>query len=93
MNKIHTQENISSISPYFSFTHNYRFHKNAISVIIGFLILIQTEYATETSLPGNPLYFVKTEVVEPLTETLAFYPEVKARVVLNHAHDRLEETA
>jgi hypothetical protein len=50
-----------------------------------------TAYASQQSLPGEVLYSVKLNVVEPLEVVFAFTPEAKAIVELQHSENRLQE--
>lgn len=50
-------------------------------------------YASKSALPGDTLYPVKTEVVEPLETSLAFGAQAKAAAHLDHAMERLHELA
>ncbi len=48
-------------------------------------------YASEKSLPGDILYPVKVNIVEPIKEALAATPEQKAQVETSLAEERLKE--
>lgn len=71
---------------------------NLLKPALGFatvLLLLGagTASAAEQALPDNtPLYFIKTNINEPIRRTLALTPEAKADVEATLATRRLEET-
>ncbi|HXK40068.1 MAG TPA: DUF5667 domain-containing protein, partial [Candidatus Paceibacterota bacterium] len=62
-------------------------------IILLIAAAVPTSYAAEHSLPGDPLYYLKTEVFEPLEEALTFGAERRAAVTIENAEHRLAETA
>lgn len=63
----------------------------ATSFVVIFLISTGTAYASLDSLPGDWLYGVKTEVLEPLALSLHFEAEGKNRYRLSLLQKRIEE--
>lgn len=61
------------------------------SLLIIVLAGSSVAYAAEKSLPGDILYPVKVNVMEPVQEALAKTPEAKALVQANLAEKRLKE--
>lgn len=64
-------------------------------VLASILILVlaggSVTYASEKSLPGDILYPVKINVVEPIREAMAVTPDQKAQVEAGLAEERLRE--
>ena len=78
-------------SLYMPFLRHMRWY-GALAFCFIVILTIPTTYAAERSLPGDALYALKVNVIEPTTELLAFDPESRARRITEHSHRRLEET-
>lgn len=64
----------------------------AIAVLIlAFIISGGVSFAAEKSLPGNPLYIVKTTVNENVRSVLAYSPEANAAWQAEAAERRMQE--
>lgn len=86
LNQATTQPSYTSFS---LFTGRFALYSSFIAVLLvgsGGISL-----ASETSVPGNPLYSIKVHVNEPVLSTLAFSESSKARVAGKIASRRLEE--
>ena len=75
-----------------SYIPSFRFASLAFAVVL----LITSSggavaYASENALPGDSLYTVKTDIVEPLRERMAFGDKAKARWHLKRTQRRLHE--
>ncbi|MDE2040981.1 MAG: hypothetical protein KGI59_01160, partial [Patescibacteria group bacterium] len=86
--------NTPVVSP-FSFFRYISNHRLASSIVAAVLIMALAgggvTYAAEGSLPGDPLYSLKTQVVEPLKVALAPTAAAKAAVQADLAQTRLAE--
>lgn len=70
-------------------------NKKLVYALASILIFVLTggslAYASENSLPGDMLYSIKTEVVEPIRISMAKTPEEKAVLETDFANRRLKE--
>ena len=82
-------ERRSIASPYMRFVHLSR--SVALGVLALVLIGTGTAYASTGALPGDPLYSVKVNVVEPAIGALQTTPEAKAAWQAHLAETRLTE--
>jgi hypothetical protein len=69
---------------------SYR-HLMTIVLLLALLAGGETLLAAEQAFPGNTLYPVKVDIIEPIRATLAFSPEAKAKWQTQVAERRLEE--
>lgn len=83
-------ENSTVPSPYFLSRKTYRYGTYALVALIVFVI-IPTTYVAARSLPGDALYYMGTEILEPIEEILSFTPEKRLEKTLDNAEDRLRE--
>jgi flagellum-specific peptidoglycan hydrolase FlgJ len=81
--------------PYLSRMWNMRFSGiYAVSAVVGVLLVGSTAaYASTESLPGDPLYPIKVDVIEPITASVQTTPEAKVAWDVTRAERRLNEAA
>lgn len=72
---------------FFRRTHWYA----AYAVAMILLFIVPTTYAAGRSLPGSPLYHLKTDILEPIEEALTFDSEKRIAVMIDNAENRLKE--
>lgn len=79
------------LSPYFALLlQRVRFYSVA-AIILLIAVAVPTSYAAEYSLPGDALYYLKTEILEPIEETFAFGSEHRAEEAIENAENRVVE--
>jgi len=80
-------------SPYRKINSPYFFFMNYTSTTLLFLFVITgvLSYVAEGALPGDPLYSVKTQVIENMQTLLTVSPESKAKLQTTLAKKRVEE--
>lgn len=84
---ISTQPIISPLSSYFMI-----FRKKSFAVIVGVVLLISgTSYVSAQSLPGDLLYGIKTNIIEPVGLTLRFNDDKKNEYKMLLLQKRVEE--
>lgn len=91
MERIDIEQPIAVASPYTAFfrrTHWYAAYAAAMIL----LFVVPTTFAAGRSLPGSPLYYIKTDILEPIEEALVFGAEERIEVMLENAENRLRET-
>ncbi|MDE2173431.1 MAG: hypothetical protein KGJ31_02425 [Patescibacteria group bacterium] len=73
------------------------FGRPAVLALAALLILTLSSgglvYAAQGTLPGDALYPLKVDVIEPLRVTLAVSPEAKASLQMTFAEHRIDEAA
>lgn len=60
-------------------------------VVLLLATAVPATYAAEKSLPGDPLYPIKTDVIEPIIEAFTLDQRERAEKVIKNAERRLEE--
>lgn len=80
-------------SPYSQFVLRHKKRITNICLVACFILIFTTGTvsASNTSLPGDFLYPIKTKISEPLEEILAIGPKAKAEVAVKHAIERVKE--
>ncbi|GMU73954.1 MAG: hypothetical protein AMXMBFR44_1530 [Candidatus Campbellbacteria bacterium] len=70
-------------------------HRAVFAYALGALLIVTlpTVYASGQSLPGDTLYALKVNVLEPTTEFLSFNNEARAERTTEHTQQRLREIA
>ncbi|MEA2701310.1 MAG: hypothetical protein QOE22_19 [Candidatus Parcubacteria bacterium] len=68
-------------------------YRAGAALLAVLLIAGGTAYASDSALPGNPLYTVKVNIKEPIEVALATSPRAKAEKHVELAEKRLEEAA
>jgi hypothetical protein len=93
--KWYAEVNASIRSPYSVFSWTHRVNKKLSFVVAGLLIMLiasgSTVYASQNALPGDVLYPIKVDVVEPLAVALAINTEARQRVQVSQVEERLKE--
>lgn len=92
----HVYEGVSTQSvpspyPVVQFPHFIFMNRASIALFVVCLMTGVMSYAAEGSLPGDPLYLVKTQFNENVQSLLTFSPESKARLEASLAEKRLTE--
>lgn len=76
------------VSPYFSLSF-----VPVYALLLLLIITVPIVNAAQSSLPGEPLYMVKTSVIEKVQETMAFSQEEKTEFYAHTTSKRLSEAA
>lgn len=80
-----------TVSPYYrSLVGRLRWY-GVLVVALIVIAAVPTSLAAERSLPGEALYYLKTEILEPIEETFAFGSEHRSEVVIENAENRIAE--
>lgn len=78
-------------SPYVSPVRRTHWY-STYAVVMILLFVVPTTFAADRSLPGSPLYYIKTDILEPLEETLTFDAERRVSVMIENTENRIRET-
>lgn len=77
-------------SPYAPFFVRTRVVSACIAIVF-LLVMVPVTYAADKSLPGDALYSVKTDIIEPFIEAFIFDNQKRAGRIIDNAERRLDE--
>lgn len=87
------QEKRGHVSPFWMFSRAFHRHVVAYALVIGLAVVsASTVYAAQQSLPGELLYVLKTDVVEPTSEFFVVSDRARTTLLTSHLQNRLEES-